>query len=189
MEELDGANYGEPLLDDTSLENPFVHSIHISPAHRVQLWLFAVFVFPFRLLFMLTFLFLALFFGELTIRRMDFSKPMSGFRKHVLLPVFIFCGRMLFSSGGFIWVGHKGKRASCEEAPILVLAPHSSFYDSLVFLSLGMPSVVVDSITWTWDGPGILELLWLTALQHYITKNYNRSRRRQRCSFAYRTRP
>ncbi|KAL5965790.1 Lysophosphatidylcholine acyltransferase 2 [Taenia solium] len=257
MEELDGANCDEPLLDDTSLKNPFVHSIHISPARRVQLWLFAVFVFPFRLLFMLTFLFLALFFGELTTRRMDFSKPMSGFRKHVLLPVFIFCGRMLFSSGGFIWVGHKGKRASCEEAPILVLAPHSSFYDSLVFLSLGMPSVVgktetalspigsfikmtqpilvnrddpssrqntlaeirrralsngkwpqvlifpegtctnrsclinfkqgaftvgcpvqpailrwgyaVDSITWTWDGPGILELLWLTALQPYIT--------------------
>ncbi|KAL5105999.1 Lysophosphatidylcholine acyltransferase [Taenia crassiceps] len=257
MEELDGANCDEPLLYDTPLRNPFVHSIHISPARRVQLWLFAVFIFPFRLLFMLTFLFLALFFGELATWRMDFSKPMTGFRKHVLLPIFIFCGRMLFSSGGFIWVGHKGERASCEEAPILVLAPHSSFYDSLVFLSLGMPSVVgktetalspigsfikmtqpilvnrddpssrqntlaeirrralsngkwpqvlifpegtctnrsclinykqgaftvgcpvqpailrwgyaVDSITWTWDGPGVLELLWLTALQPYIT--------------------
>ncbi|VDM30294.1 unnamed protein product [Hydatigera taeniaeformis] len=256
MDKLDRGNCSGSLSDDTS-KNPFVHSIHITPARRVQLWIFAVFVFPFRLLFMLTFLFLALFFGELATRRMDFSKPMTGFRKHVLLPAFIFCGRMLFTSGGFIWVGHKGKRASCEEAPILVLAPHSSFYDSLVFLSLGMPSVVgktetalspigsfikmtqpilvnrddpssrqntlaeirrralsngkwpqvlifpegtctnrsclinfkqgaftvgcpvqpallrwgyaVDSITWTWDGPGILELLWLTALQPYIT--------------------
>ncbi|CUT99017.1 acetyltransferase [Echinococcus multilocularis] len=257
MDELDRALCDEASFHDTALKNPFVHSIHISPARRVQLWLFAVFVFPFRLILMLTFLFLTLFFGELATRRMDFSKPMTGFRKHILLPAFIFCGRMLFYSGGFIWVGHKGRRASCEEAPILVLAPHSSFYDSLVFLSLGMPSVVgktetalspigsfikmtqpilvnrddpssrqntlaeirhralsngmwpqvlifpegtctnrsclinykqgaftvgcpvqpailrwgyaVDSITWTWDGPGILELLWLTALQPYIT--------------------
>ncbi|EUB54996.1 Lysophosphatidylcholine acyltransferase [Echinococcus granulosus] len=142
MDELDRALCDETSFHDTALKNPFVHSIHISPARRVQLWLFAVFVFPFRLIFMLTFLFLTLFFGELATRRMDFSKPMAGFRKHILLPAFIFCGRMLFYSGGFIWVGHKGRRASCEEAPILVLAPHSSFYDSLVFLSLGMPSVV-----------------------------------------------
>ena len=142
MEELDKLNCDEAFLKSASSKNPFVHSIHVSPARCFQMWLFAFFIFPFRFFFMLVFLALTLLFGTLATRRMDFSKPMSGWRKNVLLPAFIICGRMLFFSGGFLWVRHKGRRADCSEAPILVLAPHSSFYDSLVFLSLGMPSVV-----------------------------------------------
>uniref|UniRef100_A0A5K3EIH8 PlsC domain-containing protein n=2 Tax=Mesocestoides corti TaxID=53468 RepID=A0A5K3EIH8_MESCO len=256
MEDCD-KEQSDDLSFNMGVKNPFVHSIEMSLARRIQMWLFVVFVLPFRLLGMAIFFPLTLLVGELATRRMDFSNPMSGFRKHILLPIFIFCGRMLFFCGGFVWVRLKGKRASCEEAPILVLAPHSSFYDALVFLSLGMPSVVgktetalspigsfikitqpilvnrddpssrqdtlaeirnralsggkwpqvlifpegtctnrsclinykqgaftvgcpvqpavlrwgygVDSITWTWDGPGVLELLWTTALQPYTT--------------------
>nr|CDS25357.1 acetyltransferase [Hymenolepis microstoma] len=257
MEELDGIFFDHVSAHSTTSKNPFVHSIQISPLRRFQLYLFAILVFPFRLFFMLIFLFLTLLIGEIATRRVDYSKPFCHLRQRLLLPIFIFCGRALFFSGGFIWVNQLGRRACCSEAPILVLAPHSSFYDSLVFLALGMPSVVgkvetaaspfgsfikmtqpilvnredpssrqntlaeikrrtqaigewpqilifpegtctnrsclinykqgaftvgcpvqpvilrwgygIDSITWTWDGPGVLELLWLTALQPYTT--------------------
>jgi lysophosphatidylcholine acyltransferase/lyso-PAF acetyltransferase len=36
----------------------------------------------------------------------------------------------------------KGRQATVREAPILVLAPHSSFYDTLVGFFLGSPSIV-----------------------------------------------
>ncbi|VUZ43024.1 unnamed protein product [Hymenolepis diminuta] len=257
MEKLDIISFDHISADPTFSKNPFVHSIHISRLRRIQLYLFAVFVFPLRLFFVLLFFFLTLLVGEIATRGVDYSKPFCHLRQRFLLPIFIFCGRALFFSGGFIWIGQYGRRASCFEAPILVLAPHSSFYDALVFLALGMPSVVgkvetaaspigsfikmtqpilvnredptsrqntlaeikrrtqsvpewpqilifpegtctnrsclinykqgaftvgcpvqpvilrwgygIDSITWTWDGPGVLELLFLTALQPYTT--------------------
>lgn len=125
-----------------SSKNPFMHTIHISKFRRIQLLLFAVFVFPIRLFFMVIFLLLTLFIGELATRGVDFSRPFSGLRQRLLLPVFMFCCRALFLSSGFTWVGQRGRRASCAEAPIIVIVPHSSFYDALVFLALGMPSAV-----------------------------------------------
>ncbi|KAM7536458.1 hypothetical protein Aperf_G00000085433 [Anoplocephala perfoliata] len=257
MEELDNISFDESSGELPSSRNPFVHSIHISRLRKIQLLLFAISVFPIRLLFIIIFFLLTLLIGELATRGADLSRPFSGLRQHLLLPAFIFCGRALFFSGGFYWVSRHGRRASCAEAPILVFAPHSSFYDALVFLALGMPSVVgkvetaaspigsfikmtqpilvnredsasrqktlaeirkralsggmwpqilifpegtctnrsclinyklgaftvgcpvqpailrwgygFDSITWTWNGPGVLELLWLTALQPYTT--------------------
>lgn len=45
-------------------------------------------------------------------------------------------GRLYFFFFGFHWVDIKGKRVTAEEAPILVMAPHSSFFDVFaVFLS------------------------------------------------------
>ncbi|VDO11918.1 unnamed protein product [Rodentolepis nana] len=142
MEELDGIFFDHVSSHSTISRNPFVHSIKISLIRRFQLYLFAILVFPFRLFFMLIFLFLTLLVGEFATRGVDYSKPFCHLRQRLLLPIFIFFGRALFFSGGFIWINQIGRRACCSEAPILVLAPHSSFYDSLVFLALGMPSVV-----------------------------------------------
>ncbi|VDN14518.1 unnamed protein product [Dibothriocephalus latus] len=60
----------------------------------------------------------------------------------VLLPLFNFFGRLVFFFAGFQWITTKGTRASPDEAPIIVLAPHSSFFDSLLVVALGLPSVV-----------------------------------------------
>ena len=43
---------------------------------------------------------------------------------------------------GFHYVPVKGVRASRKEAPILVAAPHSTFFDLLPVTVLGGPSVV-----------------------------------------------
>ena len=44
-------------------------------------------------------------------------------------------GRVQFFVMGFMWITVKGKRASNDEARILVIAPHSSFFDALTWFS------------------------------------------------------
>jgi len=51
-------------------------------------------------------------------------------------------GRGLFFFGGYHWVRVKGRRASAEEAPILAVAPHSSYIDALTIVYLNMTSMV-----------------------------------------------
>lgn len=55
--------------------------------------------------------------------------------------------RGVFLSGTVHWVKIIGKQASAKEAPIIVVAPHSSFYDSLVACISGPPSVVAKAET------------------------------------------
>lgn len=52
-------------------------------------------------------------------------------------------GRLQFYILGFFWIKSTGRRASRSEAPILVFAPHSSYFDSLLwFASFPVPSPV-----------------------------------------------
>lgn len=55
--------------------------------------------------------------------------------------------RGVFLSGTVHWVKIIGKKASAKEAPIVVVAPHSSFYDSLVAVITSPPSVVAKAET------------------------------------------
>lgn len=55
--------------------------------------------------------------------------------------------RLVFVAGTFHWVKIIGKQASPKEAPIVVVAPHSSFFDSLVAVIFGPPSVVAKAET------------------------------------------
>ncbi|XP_069757667.1 lysophosphatidylcholine acyltransferase 2 isoform X2 [Narcine bancroftii] len=43
---------------------------------------------------------------------------------------------------GFIQIKVKGKKAEATEAPILVVAPHSSYFDAVVNIVAGIPSIV-----------------------------------------------
>lgn len=56
-------------------------------------------------------------------------------------PVLKFLGHALFFSMGFI-VSVKGKIASPAEAPIFVVAPHSTFFDGIACVVAGLPSMV-----------------------------------------------
>ncbi|XP_044284004.1 lysophosphatidylcholine acyltransferase 2 [Varanus komodoensis] len=55
--------------------------------------------------------------------------------------VLAFLGRALFFVMGF-QVNVKGEPASPEQAPILAAAPHSSFFDGIVCVMAGLPSIV-----------------------------------------------
>lgn len=52
-----------------------------------------------------------------------------------------FVGRLYFLAMGFRVVV-KGRQASSAEAPILAVAPHSSFFDAIVCIVAGLPSTV-----------------------------------------------
>ncbi|XP_035772186.1 lysophospholipid acyltransferase LPCAT4-like [Neolamprologus brichardi] len=57
-------------------------------------------------------------------------------------PILWLLGRAVFFCVGFHWVKVKGRKADVKEAPILVVAPHSSFLDMVIMFPAGVPSVV-----------------------------------------------
>uniref|UniRef100_A0A2M4DQM0 Putative secreted protein n=1 Tax=Anopheles darlingi TaxID=43151 RepID=A0A2M4DQM0_ANODA len=50
--------------------------------------------------------------------------------------------RTLFLFGSFNFIRYKGVRASPKEAPVICVAPHTAFYDSICVVLFG-PSAVV----------------------------------------------
>lgn len=55
--------------------------------------------------------------------------------------------RALFVCGGFHHLKVKGQKATTKDAPVLALAPHSSFFDALPVVYLGGPSIVAKAET------------------------------------------
>uniref|UniRef100_A0A8C3SDF1 Lysophosphatidylcholine acyltransferase 2 n=1 Tax=Chelydra serpentina TaxID=8475 RepID=A0A8C3SDF1_CHESE len=69
------------------------------------------------------------------------SVPLKGWKRRVTQCALQCLGRVLFFLMGF-QVKVKGKVAGPLEAPILVVAPHSSFFDGIVCVVAGLPSIV-----------------------------------------------
>lgn len=44
--------------------------------------------------------------------------------------------------GGFHWIRVRGQRATAKDAPIIALAPHSTFFDALTDVFLDLTTVV-----------------------------------------------
>ncbi|XP_064610351.1 lysophosphatidylcholine acyltransferase 1-like [Liolophura sinensis] len=70
--------------------------------------------------------------------------PLAGWR-NMLRPIVVFFCRGVFFWGGLHWLSVKGKRATSQEAPIVALSPHSSYFDSVVVTYLDLTSVVAKS--------------------------------------------
>ncbi|NXW40274.1 PCAT2 acyltransferase, partial [Nyctiprogne leucopyga] len=69
------------------------------------------------------------------------SVPLKGWRRRMIQTTLSRLTRISFFVMGF-HVKVKGKIASLLEAPILVAAPHSSFFDAIICALTGMPSIV-----------------------------------------------
>ncbi|XP_067639418.1 lysophosphatidylcholine acyltransferase [Eurosta solidaginis] len=240
--------------------NPFVHNLQID--NRIDLakmYMLTVLLLPIRVVGCFLSLLSAWMFACIGLYGLTvddvMSKPISGWRRH-FKRVTAAAMRMLYASGSFYHVKTVGQRASPKEAPILVVAPHSSYVDSIIVVTAGPPSIVAkretadipllgkiinfaqpiyvqredvnsrqntirqivqrarseeewpqvvifsegtctnrkalinfkpgafypgvpvqpvllkypnkyDTFTWTWDGPGIFKLIWLTMAQFY----------------------
>lgn len=70
------------------------------------------------------------------------SRPVEGWRHWLFHPVIRLLSRAVFLSLGFLWVRVKGRRADLQEAPVLVVAPHSGFLDMLVLCPAQLATVV-----------------------------------------------
>ncbi|SPP77937.1 lysophosphatidylcholine acyltransferase [Drosophila guanche] len=240
--------------------NPFVHRVEIDSHIEVaKVYVLTVLLLPIRVVGCVLSLLSAWMFACIGLYGMTLddlkARPLTGWRKQMQYMT-AKAMRMLYTSGSFHYINMKGTRATPKQAPILVVAPHSSYVDSILVVATGPPSIVAkretadipllgriinyaqpiyvqredpnsrqntikdivdrarstddwpqvvifaegtctnrtalikfkpgafypgvpvqpvllkypnkyDTFTWTWDGPGVLRLLWLTMTQFY----------------------
>jgi len=72
---------------------------------------------------------------------MDETVPLQGWRKP-LQKISCFLGRMCCRCVGFHHVRISGVQASKDVAPVIVVAPHSTFFDALAIFWSGLPFIV-----------------------------------------------
>ncbi|XP_037085268.1 lysophosphatidylcholine acyltransferase 2-like isoform X1 [Pollicipes pollicipes] len=126
--------------------NPFVMRLDAlnSTYDKVKVAVLTVFVLPLRIVGLcLCVLFGWVFacIGLYGLSEEDHNRPLRGWRRW-LRWVVLFCTRSVFVSAGFPWVSVRGQRADAVQAPVLVVAPHSSYFDVLPVIVMAAPSVV-----------------------------------------------
>lgn len=147
-------NMTAKLIDDSSslpresVANPFYFRIRLTRADKIKVALMSVLVVPVRIVFIVIFLFLTwlgCYLGQLGLSPEDMrEKPLTGFRRLIqtLSREFVL---MCVRSAGFS-VRLVGHQATVLEAPLLVAAPHSSFFDTVAAMhGYPLPSAVVRS--------------------------------------------
>lgn len=140
------------LQDSSSTAlNPFVHRLNIDNHFELaKIYTLSVLLLPIRIVGIVFSLLTAWTFAYITVwgmTRQDLkSKPISGWRR-ITQRIVSDSMRLVFAFGSIHYVKRVGKQASSKEAPILVVAPHSSYVDSLIIVLTGPSSVVAKKET------------------------------------------
>ncbi|XP_039284466.1 lysophosphatidylcholine acyltransferase isoform X3 [Nilaparvata lugens] len=130
----------------TEMVNPFVHHLELTTTYeKIKAGILTVLVLPLRLLIIMGLLIGAWLLAcvglyglsEDELRR----KPLTGWRLK-LREIITVLGRGTYYAGGMRYTV-KGRQASRSEAPILVIAPHSTFLDAGIVYVCGFPSIIV----------------------------------------------
>ncbi|CAB1345493.1 unnamed protein product [Coregonus sp. 'balchen'] len=126
--------------------HPFVHKLKLTRAQRIRGMVLGSILFPIRF-FLAALCFLIMWpIARLRLAGLseeERSRPVTtGWRRWLLHPIIRFLSRAVFFFLGFIWVRVKGRRAGHKEAPVLAVAPHSSFLDMLVLPETQLATVV-----------------------------------------------
>ncbi|XP_075768093.1 lysophospholipid acyltransferase LPCAT4 isoform X2 [Pelodiscus sinensis] len=125
--------------------SPFVHRLQLSGAQRAQFYLLGAVLAPLRVALAFLVLFLAWPFALLQVLgrpEAELKEPLVGWRSAVSHSSIYFLSRLMFFLLGFLRIRVRGQRASRLEAPILVAAPHSTFFDPIILLPCDLPIVV-----------------------------------------------
>ncbi|XP_019726713.1 lysophospholipid acyltransferase LPCAT4 isoform X1 [Hippocampus comes] len=125
--------------------NPFFHEVTMSRFQRIRGLILGSFLFPVRLVLVILFFLLMWPLARLRLAGLsaeDRARPVKGWRRWLFHPMVWFLSRAVFFSLGFVWVRVKGRRADLKDAPVLVVAPHSTFLDMLVLCTTQLPTVV-----------------------------------------------
>ncbi|KAK2579827.1 hypothetical protein KPH14_007513 [Odynerus spinipes] len=142
---MDAASLSADLL------NPFVHRLELDTTYdKLKTAFLTVALLPLRLAAITTLLILAWLLASLGLYGLseeDLRRaPLKGWRRDMRL-VICWMMRMMFVCGGFHQLKVKGRQAKSTDAPVLALAPHSSFFDALPVSYLGGPSIVAKGET------------------------------------------
>ncbi|XP_076011802.1 lysophosphatidylcholine acyltransferase 2 [Genypterus blacodes] len=124
--------------------NPFVQDTNLTKADIVKCVLLGIFLVPIRAV--LAFLVLLVTWTIALVITFNHPlkgavEPMTGWRRFLCTTVMVALGRMYYFCLGFRVV-IKGQQVDSSEAPILAVAPHSSFFDGIVCIVAGLPSTV-----------------------------------------------
>jgi len=120
--------------------DPFYVRLLFTPLDYLSMALVFVALVPIRMVVAFIALTLAWAVSCIGLINIDQSVPVSGWRKP-LQKVSCFLGRVCCRCCGFS-VTITGTRVSKSVAPVLVVAPHSSFFDALAIFWTGLPFIV-----------------------------------------------
>uniref|UniRef100_A0A8C2Z3A9 Lysophosphatidylcholine acyltransferase 2 n=1 Tax=Cyclopterus lumpus TaxID=8103 RepID=A0A8C2Z3A9_CYCLU len=124
--------------------NPFVQDTTMTKATIIKCVLLGIFLVPIRAV--LLSLVLMVTWPVAVIITLNHPlkgtvEPMTGWRRFMCRSVMAALGRTYYFCMGFRVVV-KGKQVNSSEAPILAVAPHSTFFDGIVCIVAGLPSTV-----------------------------------------------
>ncbi|XP_043795919.1 lysophosphatidylcholine acyltransferase isoform X2 [Apis laboriosa] len=139
-EDVDAASLSADIL------NPFVHRLELDTTYdKLKTAFLTVALLPFRLAAITALVIMAWLLaclGLLGLSEEDLRRaPLTGWRRKIV-PWLCFMGRLTYQAGGMRIVV-RGRQATRAEAPILVVAPHSTFMDGGIVYITGFPSIIV----------------------------------------------
>ncbi|KAK5922601.1 lysophosphatidylcholine acyltransferase 1 isoform X1 [Gymnodraco acuticeps] len=134
---------GKKMDQAPPFRNPFVHVLKFSPLEKAKIALMTVTLFPIRLLIAAFMMLLAWPFAFLaSLGRSETTVEPQCLWRRVVDIILKIIMRVMWFVGGFHWMTVKGRRALPAEAPILTLAPHSSYFDAIP-VTMTMASIVM----------------------------------------------
>ncbi|XKL61161.1 hypothetical protein PGB90_008218 [Kerria lacca] len=136
----------QDMVASNDILNPFIHHLELTTTYdKIRTGFFTIVILPIRLFAIAGLLILAWLLaciGLYGLTQEDLIKhPIVGWRRSVKNIACVIT-RLIGVVAGFHYIPHKGKRATRNEAPILVMAPHSSFVDALAVVVMGVPAFV-----------------------------------------------
>lgn len=131
--------------------NPFVHRLQIDDKFELaKIYTLSVLLLPLRVVGAVVALLTSWVFAYITLYGLTLDdlkqKPLTGWRR-IAQKTVANTMRLVYASCSFHHITYIGKQASPKEAPILVVAPHSSYVDSVVVVVTGPTSVVAKKET------------------------------------------
>ncbi|XP_052758938.1 lysophosphatidylcholine acyltransferase isoform X1 [Galleria mellonella] len=134
--------------------NPFVHKLELDNTYdKIKTAIFTVILLPFRVIvicYLIVNAWILAYIGLYGLSEEDLRrKPMTGWRSKLRFSILSLM-RLVVVAAGFHRVRVLGKRhlpANSRDAPVVVMAPHSSFFDAIAIVCLGAPSVVAKADT------------------------------------------
>jgi len=130
--------------------NPFVHKLHLGPVQKLKICVLGLILLPLRIIFILISLSLATAIARIGLLGVSdeqlASAPFTGWRLYIRHAICVIL-RVMFAFCGFWPVNIIGGQAPSKAAPILCVAPHSTFFDALAVAVMGAPSVVAKAET------------------------------------------
>ncbi|XP_015609933.1 lysophosphatidylcholine acyltransferase isoform X2 [Cephus cinctus] len=145
-EEVTGTSVGDNTSLTADILNPFIHRLELDTTYdKLKTAFLTVALLPLRLAAITALVIMAWLLACLGLHGLseeDLRRaPLTGWRRKII-PWLCFLGRLTYQAGGMRIVV-RGKQASRMEAPILVVAPHSTFIDGGIVYVTGFPSIIV----------------------------------------------